>query len=119
MMQKILQQLNQEVGVKGSMIVEQDGLPAVTELGKELDGEIVAAMASSTIRSTKRALQLLNQSKFDRIILMAAHGRMVFVDLDPAPAILLAVTDKNINIDLTILAIDGAAIRIKNLLMKK
>lgn len=118
-MQKILQQLNQEVGVKGSMLVEQDGLVAIAELGKELNGEVVAAMASSTIQSVKKALKLLNQSKFDRIVLMATHGRMVFVDLDPAPAILLAVTDKNINIDLTILAIDGAARRIKNLLMKK
>lgn len=119
MMQRILQQLNQEVGVKGSMLVEQDGLVIFAELGKELNGEIVAAMASSTIQSTKKALQLLGQTKFDRIILMAAHGRMVFVDLDPAPAILLAVTDKNINIDLTVLAIDGAAVRLKNSLMKK
>lgn len=116
MMQKILQQLNQEVGVKGSMLVEQDGLVVMAELGKELDREVVAAMASSTVQSTKRALQLLNQSKFDRIVLMAAHGRMVFVDLSPAKAILLAVTDKNINIDLTILAIDGAAGRLRKLL---
>jgi predicted regulator of Ras-like GTPase activity (Roadblock/LC7/MglB family) len=113
MMQKILQQLNQEVGVKGSMVVGDDGLVVMAELGEDLDKEVVAAMASNTIRSTKRALNLLGQKRFDRFILIAAHGRLVFVDIDPA--CLLVVTDKNINIDLTLLEIDGAAHRIRNI----
>jgi predicted regulator of Ras-like GTPase activity (Roadblock/LC7/MglB family) len=112
-MQKILQQLNKEVGVKGSMVIDTDGLVVMAELGEELDKDVVAAMASNAIRSTKKALNLLGTEKFDRFILIAAHGRIVFVDIDLA--FLLVVTDKNINIDYTLLEIEGAAHRIKNM----
>lgn len=111
-MRRILQQLNREIGVKGSMVVGEDGLVVMAELHEELDEEIVAAMASSTITSTKRALEFLGHNKFDRFILISAHGRIVFVDIEPA--CLLVVTDKNINIDYTLLEIDGAAHRIRN-----
>ena len=111
-MRRILQQLNREVGVKGSIVVGEDGLVVMAELQEDLDKEIVAAMASSTINSTKRALALLGHDRFDRFIMLSAHGRIVFVDIEPA--CLLVVTDKNINIDLTLLEIDGAARRIKN-----
>lgn len=112
-MQKILQQLNREVGVKGSMVVGTDGLVVMAELGEELDQEVVAAMASNAIQSTKRALNLLGTEEFSRFILIAAHGRIVFVDIELA--FLLVVTDKNINIDYTLLEIEGAAHRIRNM----
>ena len=112
-MRKILKELNQQVGVKGSLVVGQDGLVVMSELGEELDKEVVAAMASNTIRSTKRALKLLGHERFGRFILIAAYGRIVFVDIDPA--CLLVVTDKNMNIDFTLLSINGAAHRIRNI----
>lgn len=112
MIHKILQQLNHQVGVKGSMVVGQDGLVITAELGEELNQEIVAAMACNTIRATKRAINLLGHEKFDRFILISAYGRIVFIDIDPA--CLLVVTDKNIKIDLTLLEIEGAARRIRN-----
>lgn len=111
-MRKILQQLNREVGVKGSMVISPDGLVIMAELGEGLNEEIVAAMASNTIRAVKRNLLTLGQEKFDRFILMSAHGRIVFVDIDLA--CLLVVTDRNINIDWTLLEIDGVAHRLKN-----
>lgn len=110
-MQKILQQLNQEVGVKGSMVITSDGLVVISELSEELDEEIVAAMASSTIKYTKQSLKLLGTEKFDRLILTATYGRIVFIDIELA--CLLVVTDKKINIDFTLLEIDGAAQRLK------
>lgn len=111
-MRKILKQLNQEVGVKGSLVAGPDGLVVMAELGEELEDDIVAAMASNTIRTTKQALELLGSKRFDRFVLIAPHGRIVLVDIDPA--ILLVVTDKNINIDHTIMAINGAAHRLSN-----
>lgn len=113
-MQELLKKLNQCIGVKGSMLVEQNGLVAMAELGEDLDQETVAAMACNTIRSTKKALDLLGHQKFDRFIIIAAHGRIVCVDI--SPAILLVVTEKNINIDYTLLEIDGIAKRITNYL---
>lgn len=112
MMDKILQKLNHEVGVKGSMVVGDDGLVVMAELGDELNKDIVAAMATNTIRSTKKALALLGHQRFDRFILISAYGRIVVIDIDPA--FLLVVTDKNINIDFTLLEIEGAARRLRN-----
>ena len=112
-MHRILKQLNREVGVKGSMVVSPDGLEIAAELGEELDKEIVAAMASNTINSVKRSLGLFGCTKFDHLILTSAHGRIVFVDIELA--CLLVVTDKNLNIDLTLLEIDGAAHRLQNI----
>ena len=111
-MRRILQQLNREVGVKGSMVVSPDGLVIMAELGEDLDHEVVAAVVSNTISSTKRALNLLGAQRFERFILISAHGRMVFVDIELA--CLIVVTDKDMNIDFTLLEIDGAAHRIRN-----
>lgn len=112
-MHRILQQLNQEVGVKGSMVVGEDGLVVMAELSEELDGEIVAAMASKMVRSTKRSLSLLGNANFDRSILVSSQGRIVLVNIEPAS--LLVIAEKNINLDYTLLAINGAARRIKNM----
>ena len=113
-MQKILKSLNKSVGVKGSMVITLDGLVVMSELENSLDKEIVAAMASNTISVIKEALNFLGQKKFDRFILMTAHGRLVFVFVDIDLACLLVVTDKNINIDYTLLEIDIAAHRLIN-----
>ncbi|HNZ66036.1 MAG: roadblock/LC7 domain-containing protein [Planctomycetes bacterium] len=112
-MLKVLKRLNREVGVKGSMVVSPDGLVVMSELGEGFNENVVAAMASSTINATKKALEYLGCHRFDRIILNSVHGRIVFVDIELA--CLLVLTDKNINIDFTLLEIDGAAHRIKNL----
>jgi len=48
--------------------------------------------------------------------MIAAYGRIVCVDIDPT--ILLVVTDKNVNIDYTLLEIDGAARRIRSFVGK-
>lgn len=112
MMHKILKHLNREVGVKGSMVISPDGLVIAAELGETLNQEIVAAMASSTIQAVRRGVKALGSPKFDRLILMSAHGRIVFVDVDVA--CLLVVTDRNINIDWTLMEIDGVAHRLQN-----
>ncbi len=111
-MRKILKQLNEEVGVKGSMVVGAEGLVVMAELSDELNDDVVAAMASSTVSSTRKSLSLLGKGvDFTRFILVASQGRIVVVNTEPA--CLLVITDKNINIDYTLLAIDGAAQRLK------
>lgn len=108
-----MQRLNKEVGIKGSMVVGEDGLVVASELGEGLNGNVVAAMASNTISSTKKALTSLGQSKFERFVLVAAYGRMVFVDIEPV--CLLVVTEKYVNIDSTHLGIMSAARQIKSI----
>jgi predicted regulator of Ras-like GTPase activity (Roadblock/LC7/MglB family) len=56
-MKDILEKLNKSVGVKGSMIVTSDGITVASVLGKDMDENLVAAMASNTIHNAKKALK--------------------------------------------------------------
>jgi len=106
----ILERMNNGVGVRGSMVVTGDGVVVATALGHDLEEDRVAAMASSVIRGAQSALSGLDGS-FDRFVLTAVHGRMVFFDVGPAFVVVL--TEKNINLEATLLEIDGAARKIR------
>lgn len=111
-MKEILAELNKEVGVRGSLIVTYDGIVVASDLGTGLQQDVVGAIASSAIQTIRKALGAIGQSGFTRFILNASHGKMVFNDL--RIAYLVAVLDKRINLDLTLISIDGAAYRIRN-----
>ena len=108
----ILNRMNHGVGVRGSMVVTGDGVGVATVLGHDLEEDRVAAMASSVIRASQEALGHLDGS-FSRFVLTAVHGRMVFFDVGPAFVVVL--TEKNINLEATLLEIDGAARKIRAL----
>lgn len=110
-MKDILKKLNQEVGVKGSVVVTHDGIVVASELGEGLEKDVVAAMAASVISAIYKALSRVNNAGFARFILTASYGKMVFVDT--GTAFLVVVADKSINIDTTLLEIQSAALRIK------
>ena len=107
-----LEKLNQEVGVKGSMVVTSDGIVVASELHGGLREEAVAAMASSIIRQIAASLEDLELGKFVRFILTSEYGKMVFVDAGVAYLVVLA--DMTINLDITLLEIYGAAHRIRS-----
>jgi len=112
-MKKILAELNQEVGVRGSMVVTPDGIVVASDLGVGLQEDLVAAIASSAIQSIKRALADLGHEGLQQMIINSAHGKLVFVDI--GVGYLVVVLDKRLNMDLTQIAISGAAYRIRNL----
>ena len=112
-MKDILSQLNQEVGVKGSLVVTQDGMVVASVLSVGLQEEMVAAIASSTILNIRAALAKVGATAFERMVLVSTYGKMIFVDA--GIAYLVVVCDKKINLDITVVAVMGAAYRIRNL----
>ena len=112
-MKDILRLLNQEVGVKGSVVVTQDGMVVASVLGVGLEEEAVAAIASSTILNIRAALAKIGAVAFERMVFVSTYGKMIFVDA--GIAYLVVVCDKKLNLDLTIVAVMGAAYRIRNL----
>ena len=110
-MQEILKKLNEDPGIKGSMIVTEDGLVVQEELGPTLDKEAVSALSANIIITTKRLFDKLGWRPFKRYILSAAYGRMVFYDLEGP--FLVVVTDMNIEIDQTLIEISSAARKIQ------
>ncbi len=112
-MRSILKQLNDVVGIKGSLAVTKDGIVIASHLPRNLEEDVVAAMAAGAIRSTERALQRSGLGDFTRFTLVASHGKMVFADT--GPAYLVVVMDRNVDVGPTQIEIQSAAMRIKQL----
>jgi predicted regulator of Ras-like GTPase activity (Roadblock/LC7/MglB family) len=110
-MRDTLKNLNQVVGINGSMLVTRDGMVAASELGEGLEEEAVAALATSVIRTTTRALRKIDEEGFSLFILTASFGRLVLVDAEIA--YLVVVTERTINIDATILEMQSAVRQIR------
>ncbi|MHC4473119.1 MAG: roadblock/LC7 domain-containing protein [Planctomycetota bacterium] len=111
-MRKILKGLNELVGIRGSMVVSQDGMVIAACLGRPLDEDRVAAMASNVVMNVRNALKKHDIESFDRITLVSSHGKLIFKDT--GIAYLVVVMDRNIALGPTNLEIESAAMRIKS-----
>jgi predicted regulator of Ras-like GTPase activity (Roadblock/LC7/MglB family) len=109
---RILKGLNELVGIRGSMVVSEDGMVIAACLGRALDEDRVAAMASNVVMNLRRATRKHGIESFDRITLVSSHGKMLFKDT--GIAYLVVVMDPNIAIGPTNLEIESAAMRIKS-----
>ena len=112
-MRQVLMDLNKEIGVKGSMILTRDGVVVASEILPPLNGDQVAAIASSTIQRVNISLRDIGARDFGRFLFNSTYGKMIF--METGDAYLVAVLDKHINIDFTMLAVASAARKIKNL----
>lgn len=112
-MKQVLTELNTEVGVKGSILLTEDGLVMAAEISGTLDHETVAANASSTLMATKKALRSVGIEGFSRFICNSRFGKMVFVET--GDMYLVVVLDKSINLDYTMMTVSAAARRIKSM----
>ena len=112
-MRDVLQGLNKEVGVKGSLILTKDGVIVASEIPQPLNGELVAAIASNAIQRIIASLRGLGGQSFSRYLFNASYGKMIFIET--GDAYLVVVLDKTINVDFTLLAVASAARKIKNL----
>jgi predicted regulator of Ras-like GTPase activity (Roadblock/LC7/MglB family) len=112
-MKEVLVNLNKEVGVKGSMIVTRDGVVVAQEILPPLNGDAVAAIASNSIQRVNTSLRELGGNNFARYLFNSTYGKMIFSET--GDAYLVVVLDKHINIDFTMLAVQSAGRKIKNL----
>ncbi|MCZ6662441.1 MAG: roadblock/LC7 domain-containing protein [Actinobacteria bacterium] len=112
-MRRILKGLNEIVGIRGSMVVSEDGMVISSCLGRSLDEEKVAAMASNVINNTHKALELHGLEKFSRFTLKSSHGKMVF--LDCGIAYLVVVMDQRIELGPGEIELTSAGRRIRNM----
>lgn len=108
---EILNDLNRVAGVKGCMVVTQDGIVVSSALGSDLDQEAVAAVSSALIKAAREAMEKLGHKMFKRFVQVSSWGRMVFVDLEIA--YLVVITSQNIKLDVIVVEIDSTARRIR------
>lgn len=93
-MKKILEQLNQIAGIRGSMVMTQDGIMVAEALGPDLDDDVVAALASALLGALNKSLQRLDEEDLVQdLVLTASDGKMVFVNLGNAYLVVMAKQD--------------------------
>jgi uncharacterized protein len=112
-MRRVLKQLNDVVGVKGSLVVTKDGIVIASHLSKQLEQDVVAAIAANVIRSTSRNFERRGMSHFSRFTLVASHGKIVLADT--GPAYLVVALDKSVELAPVDIEIESAAMRIRNM----
>ncbi len=110
-MRRILKQLSDVAGIKGSMVVTQDGIVVASHLSGQLKENVVGAVASSVISSTRRDLATHGFQGFTRFTLVASQGKMVYIET--GSAFLVVVVDRNVELGPVEIEIESAAMRIR------
>ncbi len=111
-MREILEKLNGEVGIRGSLILTRDGIVVQSVLATTgLDEDRVAAIAGEAFIRMRRALERAGVGGLDRFLVTASFGRMIFTDV--GRAVLVVVADRLIDIEMALLAISHAAYKLR------
>ena len=94
-MREILAKLNKTAGVRGSMVVNRDGIVAASDLAVEADETSIGAVASSILAALESALKRINMGKFSRFIITGSEGKVAVVETGQALLIVLLNRDVN------------------------
>lgn len=112
-MKEILEKLNQEVGIIGSMVITPDGMMVCAALSSNLEEDRVAAIVSGLLVSVRRCLtDLKTPGSLVSCVLNAHRGKILFFDM--GNSFLVVVAEADIKIDQSVVPIRSAIHRIKN-----
>ena len=112
-MKKLLKELNEGIGIRGSLVMTRDGVVAASCLGEELDEDALAALTSSVLLALESAPGGSPVGEAARFTLSAKHGRLIFEILESL--VLVVVTDKDVQLDITLLEIAGVGRRLQRM----
>ena len=76
-MEHVLERLEGEAWVRGSMIVSDEGMVIIEHLGGDLDRDAVAALAYDLVTEVAMGLADAKMEPFQRIVLSATAGELV------------------------------------------
>ncbi|MBD3234309.1 MAG: hypothetical protein GF315_11355 [candidate division Zixibacteria bacterium] len=111
-MYEILSELNKTQGIRGSMIVGEDGIIVAAEIGGEFEDDTVGALAASIIASVKKALTRLHEGAMRQVMIEADNGKIFLAECPIG--ILVVLTGIDINIGLIRLEIKTALDNMRN-----
>lgn len=112
-MRSVLTSLADVPGVRGSLVVTQDGMVVDSLIGKSLREEVVGAMAASLILGTRRSLEMAGRPAFESLTVVSSHGKLVVADT--GTAFLVVILDRSIDLGHAELEIRSAVRKVKNL----
>ena len=105
-MQQILSKLNKTAGVRGSMVINKDGIVAASDFMIEMDEAGIGAVASSILTAVEGALKRIKMGKLSRFVITGNENKVAIVDV--GPALLLVVLQRDVNMGMINLEIKEA-----------
>ena len=110
-MEAILNKLEKEAWVRGSMIVSNEGMVVVERLAGDLDRDAVAALAGDLVTEVAGGLKDAGHEPFKRIVLSATTGDLVVVDCGTVYLVVITAAGS----EAFYIEIDSAAQQLKRL----
>ena len=106
-MQQILGKLNKTLGVRGSMVVNRDGIVAASDLSDDADETGIGAVTSSILAALESALKRIKMGEFSQFTITGSEGKVSVVDT--GQAILLVLLNRDVNMGMVNVEIKEAA----------
>jgi len=94
-MKAILAQLNKTQGVRGSMILNRDGIVVASDFSVDVHEPTVGAISSSILSALENALKRINMGKFSRFTITGSENKATLVNAGHAVLFVLLQTDVN------------------------
>ena len=109
-MRQILAKLNKTAGIRGSMVVNRDGIVAASDLAMEADETGIGAVTSSILSALEGALKRIKMGEFSQFTITGSEGKVAVVDT--GQAILLVLLNRDVNMGMVNVDIKEAAIAV-------
>ena len=106
-MKEILAKLNKTNGVRGSMVVNRDGIVVHSDFSVEIQEKSVGAVSSSILAALEGALKRIDMGKFTRFVITGSEGKVAMVNA--GQTILLVLLQPDINVGMVNMDIKEAA----------
>jgi uncharacterized protein len=103
----ILAKLNKTNGIRGSMIVNRDGIVVASDFSEDLQEGSVGAVSSSILSALEGALKRIDMGRFSRFMITGSENKVAMVDA--GQAILLVMLNRDINMGMVNVDIKEAA----------
>jgi predicted regulator of Ras-like GTPase activity (Roadblock/LC7/MglB family) len=110
-MEHVLERLEGEAWIRGSMIVSDEGMVVVERVSADLDRDAVAALASDLVTEVADALREAEMETFSRIVLTATAGELVVVGCGSVYLVVIAAAGS----EAFYIEIDSAAQQLRRL----
>ncbi len=110
-MEHVLERLEREAWIRGSMIVSDEGMVVMERVASDLDRDAVAALASDLVTEVAAGLKEAAMEPFTRIVLTATAGELVVVGCGSVYLVVIAAAGS----EAFYIEIDSAARQLKRL----
>ena len=107
-MNSVLKKINRINGVKGSLLVNREGMIVVSEVPEGIDENGISALASTIYINLESALKRLNFGVPNRLTISGEKGRILLFRIEDE-LVLTVITRKDINMGLLKVELKDAA----------